>query len=390
MIANRRAQKGEPIPGPSVTKFRARRIRLVIGMAASRLWGIFVSRECLLKSVLVFLTIWLASCGHSRIRPAAAAQSQNGLFFPLVDALNDGFSYAYAPSIILKNGTYHVFFCSKGWLNYPSWDAIRYTTSVDGKTWSIPKVMLQATAANGKDMAACDPSLVLFQGYYYLYYSSAVTTAPKTYQTVIQVARSTNIEGPYLTYTERHTWESTPRDPQVLIYPLIMHSNQPVGYGAGQQSVIVENGKLLMWYTDDSILVTGQPQVKTYMLESTDPVAWAPSAASATSLIGQASMDVKYDPLQSQFVMVRVEGEFTSSSYLARAYSIDGINWTVPQSVFPPAQFPSYTHDGGIAGDETGNLISPHTLVGFGAPYDLNNVNNWAQWDLYGVWLDPP
>src|ERR1700723_345523 len=160
VIANRRAQKGEPIPGPSVTKFRARRIRLVIGMAASRLWGIFVSRECLLKSVLVFLTIWLASCGHSRIRPAAAAQSQNGLFFPLVDALNDGFSYAYAPSIILKNGTYHVFFCSKGWLNYPSWDAIRYTTSVDGKTWSIPKVMLQATAANGKDMAACDPSLV--------------------------------------------------------------------------------------------------------------------------------------------------------------------------------------------------------------------------------------
>ena len=353
-----------------------------------------MSRERLLQVGLIFLTIgltmWLASCGQSRMHPPAARQSQNGLFFPIVDALNDGFSYAYAPSIIVKDGTYHVFFCSKGWLNYPSWDAIRYTTSTDGKTWSAPTVILQATATNGKDMAACDPSLVLFQGYYYLYYSSAVTTAPQTYQTVIQVARSTAIQGPYLTYTQRQTWEDTPRDPQILIYPLVMHYSQPAGYGAGQQSVIVQNGKLLMWYTDDTIFVAGQPQVKTYMLESTDPVAWTPAATSATNMIGQASIDVKYDPSQSQFVMARVESEFTSGSYLARASSTDGMNWTVPQSVFPASEFPPYTHDCGIAGDETGNLITPHTLVGFGAPYDLNDVNNWAQWDLYGAWLDPP
>jgi hypothetical protein len=344
----------------------------------------------LLRLGFILTTIWFAGCGQSHIRPVAAAQSKNGLSFPIVDALNDGFSYAYAPSIILKNGTYHVFFCSKGWLNYPSWDAIRYATSEDGQTWSSPKVMLQATAANGKDMAACDPSVVHYQGYYYLYYSSAVTMAPKTYQTVVQVARSTDIEGPYLTFTQRHTWEDTPRDPQVLIYPLVMHSSQPAGYGAGQQSVVVQNDKLLMWYTDDSVFVDGQPQVRTYMLESTDPVAWSTSSSNATNLIGQASMDVKYDSLQSRFVMVRVESEFTSASYLARAYSSDGMIWTVPQSVFPTSQFPPFTHDGGIAGDETGNLISPHTLVGFGAPYNLSNVNDWAQWDLYGAWLDPP
>jgi len=352
--------------------------------------GRLVSNERLLRLGVVFLTIWLASCGQSRIRTVAAAQSPDGLFFPVVDSLNDGFSYAYAPSIILKDGTYHAFFCSKGWMKYPSWDAIRYTTSTDGKAWTVPKVMLQATATNGKDMAACDPSLVLFQGYYYLYYSSAVTTAPKTYQTVIQVARSTNIAGPYLTFTQRHTWEDTPRDPQVLIYPLAMHDSQPAGYGAGQQSVIAQNGKLLMWYTDDSLFVGGQPQVRTYLLESSDPVRWTPSASAATNLIGEASIDVKYDASQSQFVMVRVESEFTSSSYLARAYSSDGLQWSVPESVFPPSKFPPYTHDCGIAGDETGNLITPHALVGFGAPYDLADVNNWGQWDLYGAWLDPP
>lgn len=332
----------------------------------------------------------LASCGHATMHAAAAAASANGTFFPIVDALNDGFSYAYAPSIIFKDGTYHVFFCSKGWLNSSAWDAIRYTTSPDGTTWSAPVVLLQATATNGRDMSACDPSLVAYQNFYYLYYSSAITTAPKTYQTVIQVARSTNIAGPYLTYTERGTWENTPKDPQVLIYPLDLHSTQPAGYGAGQQSVIVQNGKLLMWYTDDSLFVNGQPQVRSYMLESTDPVAWLPSSTQATNLIGQASMDVKYDATQSQFVMVRVENEFTATAYLARATSSDGMTWTDPQPVFPSGQFPPYSHDGGIAGDETGNLITPHTLAGFGAPWDLADVNNWAEWDLYGVWLDPP
>ena len=63
------------------------------------------------------------------------------------------------------------------------------------------------------------------------------------------------------------------------------------------------------------------------------PEVSVPSATGATSLIGQASIDVKYDPSRAQFVMVPVENEFTSLSYLARAFSIDGINRTVPQSV---------------------------------------------------------
>jgi hypothetical protein len=196
--------------------------------------------------------------------------------------------------------------------------------------------MLQATATNGKDLAACDPSVVYYQGLYYLYYSSAVTTASKTYQTVIQVARSASLDGPYLTYTQRRTWEDTPRDPQVLVYPLQMHSTQPAGYGAGQQSVVVQNGNLLMWYTDDSIFVDGQPQVKTYLLKSSDPVTWSPAVTNATNLIGQASMDVKYDASQSQFVMIRVENEFTSTSYLARRNDLGRSAKRDPRFSIPP------------------------------------------------------
>lgn len=349
-------------------------------------------RERLSEVAIVLLTICVASCGHFQMSAPAAMQSQSetSAFFQVVDAFDDGFSYAYAPSIILKDDTYHVFFCSEGGGNYPSWDAIRYTTSTDGQTWSRPTIVLQATGANGEDLAACDPSLVSYQGYYYLYYSSAVTTASKTYQTVIQVARSVNIDGPYLTYTRRGTWEKTPTDPKVIIYPLEMHSTQPSGYGAGQTSVVVQNGQLLMWYTDDSLLVSGQPQVKTYMLRSTDPVAWTPDIIQATNLVNQASIDVKFDSSRSQFVMIRVENEFSPTSYLARAYSSDGMDWTTPHSVFPSGQFPQYGHDAGIAGDETGNLASSTALVGFGVPYGLADADNWGHWDLYGGYIDPP
>jgi hypothetical protein len=51
-----------------------------------------------------------------------------------VDADAELTSYAYGPSITLKNGVYHVFFCSAG--ASPAWDFVRYVHSTDGRTWS--------------------------------------------------------------------------------------------------------------------------------------------------------------------------------------------------------------------------------------------------------------
>ncbi|HXY50305.1 MAG TPA: hypothetical protein VEI01_12695 [Terriglobales bacterium] len=168
-------------------------------------------------SAIVVLVLLLASCGQSGNQSAPTAPA----FFQLVDAMDGGFSYAYAPSITVKDGTYHVFFCSMAVL-VPTWDAIRYTSSTDGKTWSTP---------------------------------------------------------------------------QIMVLP---------------------------------------------------------------------------------------------SSYLGRAFSSDGINWSAPQTVIPSSPFPPYTHDVGMAGDATGSIVTPHTLVGFAAPYKLADVNHWGQWDLYGVYVNPP
>lgn len=153
---------------------------------------------------------------------SSTGSGQSFDFFQIVDAIDNPLTvqYAYAPSIVLKDNIYHVFFCSGGNIA-PAWDYIRYVESTDdGQTWSTPVDKLHATAFNGMDLAACDPSVVYFPGFYYMFYGSAITTAPNVFQTVIQVARSTDLTGPYLTYTQRGTWEDSPNDPQVIVRPL--------------------------------------------------------------------------------------------------------------------------------------------------------------------------
>ena len=339
-------------------------------------------------TVLVFtLFLALAACGGSRNNSGEKPPHRSWDFVQMVDADVDLTSYAYAPSIILKGGVYHVFFCSAG--ASPAWDFIRYVHSTDGKNRSAPPtIMLRATAANGFDQAACDPSVVFYQGFYYMYYSSVYTTAPNFYQTVIQVARSSNIDGPYLTYTQRGTWEDTPSDAQIIIKPLVARTQDPTGYGAGQQTVVVHNGELFLWYTDDSL--DPNAGVRTFMLQSTDPVTWTPSANREINVQEASSIDVKFDVAKNQYVMTNLINAHTANAYLARSFSSDGMSWSAFTTIIDAAAFPDYANNVGVVGDETGNTVSSPTLVAFGAPYDLNGFNNWGQWDLYGVLVDGP
>ena len=326
----------------------------------------------------------LFACGGGSPSPVKQPPPASWDFIQMVDADADLTSYAYGPSIIRKDGVYHVFFCSAG--AAPAWDFVRYVHSTDGKTWSTPTIMLRATAANGFDQAACDPSVVYFKGFYYMFYSSAYTTAPGLFQTVIQVARSLNVDGPYFTYTQRGTWEDTPIDPQIIIKPLVTRIQNPVGYGAGQQTVVVHNGEILLWYTDDSIDVDGS---RIYMLHSADPVSWTPSPNREIG-IHATSIDVKYNTAKHQYVMTCLINDNNANAYLALSFSTDGMSWGAFETIIDVAHFPDYANNVGAAGDETGNALLSPILVGFGAPYDLNGFNNWGQWDLYGVFVNSP
>jgi len=335
----------------------------------------------------------LCSCG------AGPAKTSTGPpptfdFFRMVDAIDNPLTvqYAYAPSIVLKDNVYHIFFCSGGNI-FPAWDYIRYVESTDGgQTWSTPVDKLHATAFNGMDLSACDPSVVYFGGFYYMYYGSAITTAPNVFQTVIQVARSTNLAGPYLTYTQRSTWEDTPDDPQVIIRPLVTRTQQPSGYGAGQPSVVALNGKLLMWYTDDSLSV-GPPgdfsTFRLFMLESSDAVTWTPDANRQTNIEGQDSPDVKYDSSGNRFVATWVLNMFSTTPSLVRAFSSDGLTWAPQETVIGAGSFPPFTNNAGATADEMGHLVPSRAIVGFGRPYSQSDIDN-GRFDLDGVFLDAP
>ena len=340
----------------------------------------------LTTAVIVSSLLGLAACGGSSSYPVIKRQPAAWSFLQMVDSDADGISYAYGPSIIRKDGVYHVFFCSVG--AYPTWDFIRYVHSTDGKNWSAPTIMLRSTGANGFDLAACDPSVVYYQGFYYMYYSSSYTTAPNLFQTVIQVARSSNIDGPYLTYTQRGTWEDTPIDPQIIIKPLVTRTQDPTGYGAGQQTVLAHNGELFLWYTDDSI--DPNAGLRTFMLKSTDPITWTPSLTAEINVQEAHSIDVKYDVAKDQYVMTRIINPHNSNSYLTRSFSSDGLSWGAFATIIDADAFPDYANNVGAVGDEMGNAVPSQTLVAFGAPYGLSVYDNWGQWDLYGVMVDSP
>lgn len=327
----------------------------------------------------------LAGCGGGAPPSQGGGGSQTFDYFRIV---NGGdypatIQYGYGPSIILKDDVLHVFFCSGGNI-FPAFDYVRYVKSTDGgKIWTAPVDMLHGNT----ELGACDPSVVYYQGFYYMFFGSAYYTAPNLTQTITEVARSQNIDGPYLTYTERGTWEDTPSDAKVIIKPLVFRDTDPTGYGAGQPTVVVRNGKLLMWYTDDSEDPGFYASPK-FMLESTDPVTWAPGPDKRTNSSPQDSVDVKYDAQLNQFVMTHISAPFSQGSSLTRSYSSDGLMWSSPQIVINSTYFPGYTNNVGVAGDELGNTVPSSTLVGFGAPPKLQDFYSVDRMDLYGVFVD--
>lgn len=336
---------------------------------------------------IVDCTIWGSCSNNTPSCPAAGPCS--------ADALNI-FGYAYGPSIIKAKKDIHIFYCSRGGNTGArfsnAWDAIRYVHSTDGVSWSPSVVKLTASAsvptaanpAGTRDLAACDPSVVYYGKYYYLYYGSAYVSSSGNTLTVIQVARSPTIGGLYLTYTARNTWEASPPDPQMIIQPL---ADIPKSYGAGQPTMIVYHGKLRMWYTDTTV-DTSNDGNHVYMLESTDPVRWTPSRSAETD-IQSADVDVKFDATSSQFIMYLVKDTKRGLPEVMTAKSSDGMHWSSPIAANMIGPVTNYHVDSiGVSSDELGRLVPGESvLIAFGAPYSLETIlpdTGSGMWSLYG------
>lgn len=319
----------------------------------------------------------------------------------LVDSRANGYPYGYGPAIIYENGRYNMFYCSTG--SNGAWDSIRYVSSPDGNNWSAAQVVLQANTGPSGDTAACDPSVVKYQAprdsqpYYYLYYSGFVSSQ----QTVIYVARSTNMTGPYAKWTGDDNWTVDATNPKYIIAP--NHAHTSLFYGAGEQTVAVVNNQLKMWYSDDTGIsakpgdtCTG-PCMHLFMTNSIggNPTQWdSPTLTNGTDSI--ESVDVKYNDAINSYVMYSTPGKLSANVSIAEQISTDGINWGLQTvlcntNCFAGTSVPAYAGNIGASGDNQGHIIGNRVLLGFAAPYTSGCTGLcWGQWDLYGAIVYSP
>jgi predicted GH43/DUF377 family glycosyl hydrolase len=354
------------------------------------------------RAIAIFIGTFLGIIGSiNPLMQVAQFQPAIGVIntglFKIADSAKNGYTYGYAPSIVKENGIYHIFYCSTPELA-AGIDAIRYVYSQDGLNWSTPKIVLRANPSINPNTgqwinrAACDPSLVYYQGYYYLYYTNQHQTGSnlvggnRPTQGNISVSRASTIDGQYLTYTKRDTWEKNPPDAKMIILPLVKRSGDPGSYGAGQQTVLVKDGELYMWYTDDSISSRKEPRI--YFLKSTNPVSWSVEPV-PTNLTNTSSVDLKYDQINNKFVMLKILQMHTKNTSLVASDSQDGINWKNFRTISPQYKFPAFAHNVGMSGNREGHFVDKESpIAAFGVPYNLSSQDTWGAWDLFGVRAD--
>lgn len=305
--------------------------------------------------------------------PTAATALSAGYGAGAETLAQTGGVYGYAPTIAYVDGMYRLWACSS---QYPyQGDVIIYSDSVDGITWNGRTVVMSRYSpppGTSDNLAAlqhtCDPSVIRYtppgstQAYYYMYVTTAGT------QGGMMVARSTAPTGPYAFYMGGNpalgsSWNA---NPPVGVYPARLIASATT---MGQSSVVRVGNTLHMWYTD---LVNGAP--RQFRATSTDGVTWGGVTGTGWA---DASVDVKYDPVMRRFVMADIlPDHMPLPQTLSIATSTDGIHW---QGV-PVAQgttstgLPKYIHNVGLSGDGNGHLMTgARTLVGFGAPYTLND-----------------
>ena len=198
-------------------------------------------------------------------------------------------AHEYGTATVHYNGMYYRFYCSVGInsepliLNDPllkgkayapdketlekSWDYVRMRTSRDGSVWSAPRVVLVPTK-NHEKPCACDPAIVYDEKekYWYLYYTGYIPGS----ETVTYVARSRNVDGPYI---ERYVGEGKGNngwDKNGYSYEPkpILRASSNGGYGLGQISVVrMDDGKYHFWF-NSSTSVEGKWQFSHIELNS--------------------------------------------------------------------------------------------------------------------------
>jgi len=295
-------------------------------------------------------------------------------------------TYSYAPTFVWTGNRLLSWSCVTA--ANGAGDAVALTYSDDQVNWSHPTIIFQERVNNANyHPFACDPAVVIVQPpgeaqtYYYLYYGGAQHQGGG----FIAVARSP-VEHPaafkkWIGGDPRaaSSWRS-----EVNVAPAFIAAPQrPCAsgggascYGAGQPTVVYRNGEFLMWYTD----TTAIPQQAILLKRSNDGVHFGPAVATNIPAHEAASVEVKFDPATSQYMMFLLAGHSATPTLTVRT-SADGVSWSAAQTFGNP---PAWSHNLGVTGNPHGYLERHKPFyVGYGAPYDLAPNDSWGRWDLY-------
>ena len=311
-------------------------------------------------------------------------------------------AHEYGTATVHYNGMYYRFYCSVGInsepfiLNDPllkgkayapdketlekSWDYIRMRTSRDGSVWSAPRVVLVPTK-NHEKPCACDPAIV--------YDEKEKGYIPGS-ETVTYVARSRNVDGPYI---ERYVGEGKGNngwDENGYSYEPkpILRASSNGGYGLGQISVVrMDDGKYHFWF-NSSTSVEGKWQFSHIELnspykglqkkyeelkkENKNKISFTKKPGNEKSFsefLKNDFGDVKWNPSTGQFEMWITSNHFQKENriYIERYVSEKGNEWTYTNRKGPF----SFANNVGMSGDEKGWIENDNYLVTFGAPDEL-------------------
>lgn len=279
--------------------------------------------------------------------------------------------YRYGPSIIqYEDGSMDLWVSSPG-NSKTQWDWIRYRHSDDGVTWSEEKIVLKPTPGSKDQCSVCDPSVIFFDGFYYLAYTSTDSYELKGYNNHAFAARSADPDGPF----EKWNGSGWGGDPE----PILVYEGDPEGWGIGEPCLVIKDDDLFIYYTyaDKSGVYVE--------LSKADLVENWPSTirykCRALNREHQDSLDAAYSEELNMFLGFSMDLKMSEGSSLAVYVSENGKQFE--QYDTTKSNIEDYAHSVGVVKSPEGHICASKNIL-FGYAYG----QKWGRWDFILKHLD--
>lgn len=310
--------------------------------------------------------------------------------------------YRYGPAILRnEDGSIDAWFSAPG-DGYREFDYITYKHSEDGgQTWTDEQVVLTPTPNSPDALSVCDPAVFVYDGYYYIGYSSTINRKERGLCNSTFIARSKDPAGPFEKWDGKD-WGGSP-------VPLIYFDGVDIGWGSGEPSFVVMEDTLYIYSTKDSYSPTPErirlTEVRTADLTRPDwpaNLAYHGNAIDRTDTVvseetgenagenadGKTteepyayhdadSWDVAYLEEGKRFIAVNANRRFLSDSCLVYYESPDGIRFQRVSEL--NTNVIARCHNCGLMKDGSGHIKKGDPML-IGYAYGGAYLKAWGVW----------